>query len=115
MTDSNVIHINEVEEFDKLANSKSKLVVKFSAEWCAPCRSLAPIIEEMSTQEFPNIENLKFVDVNIDNIAELATRFRIKGIPTVLFISENEVIKEKVGMSTKEELIELIKAAFEQE
>ena len=77
-------NIKSKEEFDAI---KDKLIIAdFHADWCGPCRVVGPVIEELSTE---NVET-KFVKINIDENQELASRFTISAIPTVLVLKKQD-------------------------
>lgn len=99
-----VIHVTK-ESFDALVlNSPKPVLLDFWAAWCAPCRMLAPILDEIAA-EHPEIVVAK---VNIDQEMELAMRYGVISIPTVLVIRSGEVAAKTVGYSPKEELLSLI-------
>ena len=94
-------HINK-EEFDKeVLTSKEILLVDFYADWCAPCRMLAPILEE--------IEDVNIYKVNVDQEEELARSYGIMSIPCVISFKDGKEYKRSIGLVEKETLMELIK------
>ena len=95
-----VIEIKESEFFDKIKNSKNKVLVDCYADWCGPCRMLAPIIEDLSNE----VLDCDFYKINIDGASNIAEKYEIMSIPTLLYF-ENNVLKQKlIGFKTKEEL-----------
>lgn len=76
-------------------NSKGIQVVDFWAEWCGPCRAIAPIIEELATDYSGTV---KIGKLDVDSNPEVATRYGIRSIPTILFIKDGEVVDRHVGM-----------------
>ena len=91
----------EVKKFDGL------VVVDFWAPWCAPCRVIGPIFEELAKEHTAN-NKIKFAKVNTDENPGLAQNFSIRGIPTMKFIKNGEVVGEQVGAVPKEVIQELI-------
>ena len=87
------MEVNE-SNFKEFTGEKDRLVVlDFWAEWCGPCRMLAPVIEEIGT-EYPEVA---FGKVNVDEEAGLAQMFGIVSIPTLVFMKNGKIIKKSVG------------------
>ena len=94
------------EDFEKeVISSKVPVVVDFWAEWCAPCKMLTPILEELS-DEFKN--KILVVKVNLDENQDLAMKYSIRSIPTLLLFNKGELLDTKVGLSPKSDLISWI-------
>ena len=74
-------------------------MVDFWAEWCGPCRALAPVIDELAN-DFEN--KAKICKVNIDNENEIAAKYGIKSIPTILFFKDGQLYDTKTGADTKD-------------
>jgi thioredoxin 1 len=91
-------------EQDVLKSDKP-VVVDFWAEWCAPCRLIAPTIEALATEYEGKI---KVGKLNVDENAEVSARYQIRGIPTVLIIKNGEVAEQVVGVTSKANLSRLI-------
>tara|TARA_Y100000310_G_C20277165_1_gene620825 strand:- start:204 stop:530 length:327 start_codon:yes stop_codon:yes gene_type:complete len=89
----------------EILKSKTLTIVDFWAEWCMPCKMLAPIFEELS--KFYG-KRLKFAKVNTENNQDIASQFGISGIPTLLIINKGEVVDRIVGFASKEVLKEKI-------
>lgn len=82
---------------------KSDLVtlVDFWAEWCAPCKSIAPTVEELAVEYHGKA---KIGKLNVDENPKIATQFGIRGIPTLLLFKEGKVIQQMVGVKSKSEI-----------
>ncbi len=91
------------ESFDEFIN-KDNIIVDFYAKWCGPCRMLSPIIEEVSKEE--NIELLK---VDVDEHPDIAKRYGIMSIPTIILFKNGNEVKKNIGFLSKDELLEFIK------
>ncbi len=87
-------------ETDVLKSSKPVLV-DFWAEWCGPCRTLGPILDEVATEVGEKAQVLK---VNVDDNPELAQRYGIRGIPTMIFFKNGQAAKTLVGVQAKDEI-----------
>ena len=92
ITDSNI---------DTFLMEDKPLVIDFGAEWCAPCRILAPIIEELA-EEYKDRIDVGTCDVEDNNA--LATRHTIRNVPTLLFVRGGEIVERHVGMASAETL-----------
>lgn len=89
---------------ETLKNTNGLLVVDFWAEWCGPCKMLAPVIDEAAA-EMPDVT---FAKLNIDEEVEIAIKNGVASIPTLFFVKNGEVVKKSVGYITKDELTQII-------
>ncbi len=90
------------DSWDKeVLKSQQLVMVDFWATWCAPCRIVAPTVEELA-KEYEG--KAKFVKVNTDENSELATQYKIRGIPTLMFIRDGQVVDQIVGAVAKGQL-----------
>lgn len=101
-----MIEINNENEFDNLINENEVVVVKFGAEWCGPCKTLHPIMESISNE----MNEVKFAEVDVEDVSELTSRFRIRNVPTTLVIKSGEVVGKIVGSVGENEMKEKIKS-----
>lgn len=95
------LSLNKHNFAEEVFNSEKPVLVDFWAPWCGPCRMLAPVVEELAEE---NTETLKFGKVNIDEEPELAERFGVFSIPTLILVKDGEVIATSVGYKPKHEL-----------
>ena len=96
------------ETFASEVLEQSKLVlVDFWAEWCGPCKMLTPILEELSSELK---DKIKIVKVNLDENQDLAMKYSIRSIPTLLLFKEGNLIDTKVGLLPKNEIVTWFKS-----
>ena len=96
----------DAETFEKeISGSKVPMLVDFWAEWCAPCKALAPISDEISGELDSKVAIAK---VNLDDNQDLAMKYSIRSIPTLLLFKEGELLDMKVGLPSKSDLLEWI-------
>jgi thioredoxin 1 len=96
---------------EEVLNSDKPVLVDFWATWCAPCRALAPIIDEVA-KDFA--EQAKVVNVNVDENAETAGKYNIKGIPTLLLFNGGEIKSQIVGNTAKNNIAKMIQSQLQE-
>lgn len=102
-------NIND-KNFGEMIKSTDKMVlVDFWAEWCGPCRQLAPALEDASNDLQDKIEVFK---INIDENPETPSRFSVRGVPTILFFKNGELVNRQVGVLPKSKLYEKIEDVY---
>lgn len=87
----------------EVMNSDKPVLIDFWATWCGPCQMVGPIVDEIAEE----LTSIKVGKVNVDQAGELAKKFRVMSIPTLVLIENGEVKKTVVGAKQKEELLEL--------
>lgn len=90
---------------NEVINSDKPVILDFWAGWCGPCQMLTPIIDEIANESGNQI---KVGKVNIDEENELASKFNVMSIPTILAIKDGEVIDKKVGVQAKEAIVAMV-------
>ncbi len=89
----------------EVMKASEPVMVDFWAEWCGPCKMIAPVIEELA-QEYDG--QLKVCKLNTDNSPDISSQFQIMGIPSLLFFKDGEVIDKVVGAASKKQFKEKI-------
>lgn len=102
----NEINLNSNNFNEEIANTNKLVLVDFFATWCGPCKMLSPIISEIAN-EYSN--SVKVCKVNVDENQDLAIKYNIMSVPTLIFLKNGEFVKSSVGFCTKSELDNIIK------
>lgn len=92
--------------YKELIASGKAVVIDFWAEWCGPCRRISPLIDELYT-EFEG-KNITIGKCDVDANDEVAIEFKVRNIPTIVFIKDGQLVDKMVGASTKEAIKEKI-------
>lgn len=105
MANDKVIIITKDNFEDEVIKSDIPVLVDFWASWCGPCRAIAPIIDELANDFYGKA---KIAKVNVDEQGELAAKFRIMSIPTIMLFKDGQSVEKVVGAKTKEDFAALI-------
>ena len=92
-------------DFDEIISGEELTVIDFSASWCMPCRMLAPIFEQVANK----VPEANFYSIDIDDNEEIAKRYRIFSVPTLLAFKEGKVIDSLVGLNSFDEIMEFVR------
>ena len=106
---SKLQQVNESNFNEAVLNSDRPVVVDFWAEWCGPCKVLGPVLEELSGEV---ADKASIVKLNVDESRELAQRYGIRGIPTMIFFKNGEVVSTLVGNQPKDVILKNIQQVF---
>lgn len=96
-----ILYLDERNFKKETENQTLPIVLDFYADWCAPCQMLAPILEEIA-REFE--DKIKVGKINVDKSPDLATKFQVMSIPTLIFLKNGKKVNEAMGAMGKEEL-----------
>jgi len=99
-----VLNVNRSNFEEEVLNSQKTVLLDFWASWCGPCRMVGPILEEIA-QERPDI---KVVKVNVDDEPELANRFGIMSIPTMVVLEDGKIVNRSTGAKPKHAILALL-------
>ena len=103
---STVLHLTD-QNFDaEVIKSNLPVLVDFWAQWCGPCKMIAPIIDEIANDLKGQ---LKVTKVNVDDAQELAAKFNIMSIPTLLLFKDGKPVEQIIGALSKDQLVARIK------
>ena len=98
---------NENEFENQVLKSTLPVIVDFWAEWCGPCKMLTPILEELSDELKDEVNIIK---VNLDENQELAMKYSIRSIPTLLLFKDGDLLDTKIGLLPKKDIIEWLRS-----
>jgi thioredoxin 1 len=97
----NIVTLTQANFSTEVLQSQEPILVDFWAEWCGPCKMLAPILDELATEYTGRVRIGK---INIDEFQELAAQYGIRSIPTLLLFKKGQVAEQLVGLRSKRDL-----------
>lgn len=93
----------------EVMKAEQPVLVDFYADWCGPCKMMAPVVEELAAEYTGKV---KVGKLNVDDNTQSAARFRVMSIPTIVILKNGEVLDTVVGVVSKEELVEKLEKAL---
>ena len=99
-----VVHLTSKNFSETVEKEGVTAVVDFYADWCGPCKMFAPVFEELATE----VSDAVFCKVNVDNEEELAQRFGVMSIPTVIVLKDGKQVAQNVGLAGKQNILAMI-------
>ncbi|HZJ57621.1 MAG TPA: thioredoxin [Clostridia bacterium] len=109
MANEKIITLNSNNFEDEVMNSDVPVLVDFWAAWCGPCRMIAPIIDQLA-DDFDG--KAKIAKVNVDEERELASRYRVMSIPTLILFKDGQIADQTMGARPKSDLVKMIQGAL---
>ncbi len=101
-----IIQIKSSAEFEQeVLKSDKPVIVDFYADWCGPCKMLSPIIDEIADEKN---DQIKVCKVNVDENSELAQKYSVQSIPTLICFKNGDVHKKSLGLIPKEEVLKIV-------
>lgn len=92
-------------QFENLINSDIPVLIDFFAEWCGPCKAQSPILREIAGEMG---ERVKVIKIDVDKNPELATKYRIQGVPTLMLFKKGEIKFRQAGMMSKPQIMNVL-------
>ena len=105
----NIVHISDGSFDQDVLKAEGPVLVDFWAEWCGPCKMIAPVLEELAVEYG---EKLKVCKMDVDANPDTAPKYGIRGIPTLILFNNGEPAGTKVGALSKSQLAEFIDSAM---
>ena len=100
-----ILKVNSQNFEEEVLKSEKPVLVDFYADWCGPCKMLSPIVDQVAEEN----EDIKVVKVNVDDAQDLAMKYQVMSIPTLVVIKEGKEINRSVGLIDKNQVINMIK------
>ena len=97
-----IIHLEEEKQFKELTKAENKILVDFFANWCGPCKMLAPVLEKVES-------DVKVIKVDTDNFEDLSREYGVMSIPTLVLLEKGKEVKRNIGFIDKNSLEDWLK------
>ena len=99
-----VLHVNKDNFHNEVLNSEKPVLLDFFASWCGPCRMVGPILDEIAQER----EDIKVCKVDIDEQPELASRYRIMSVPTLMVLKDGNIVDQSIGAKPKHQILAMV-------
>ena len=98
------MNINKNNFYEEVINSEKPVLMDFWAPWCGPCRMVVPIVDEIAAEH----PEYKVVKINIDEEEELASRYKVYSIPTLMVMKNGQIVNQSVGARPKNQILAMM-------
>lgn len=99
-----VTMISSLEQYDQILKENAAVFADFYADWCGPCKMVGPVVEKLSSE----MTDVHFVKVNVDQFPQIAQRYGIMSIPTLIAFKNGEMIEQTVGFQPEDALKKML-------
>lgn len=93
-------------KFNTLINQDQLVLVDFYAEWCGPCKTMSPILQETKSVLK---DEVKIIKINVDQYQDLATEFSVRGVPTLILFKQGKMLWRQSGVLSSRDLVSIVK------
>jgi thioredoxin 1 len=107
MENSGAVNLDESNFEREITHSDKPVLVDFWAEWCGPCKLIAPLLDEIAREK---ADSVKIAKVNVDENQSLSSKYNIRAIPSLLFFKNGQLRDQVTGMTSKKDLLNRIEA-----
>jgi thioredoxin 1 len=99
-----LVHITKENYEQEVLQSKQTVLLDFYADWCGPCKMIAPILEEIAKER----EDIKIGKINVDNDMQLAMDFKVTSIPLLVVMKDGQAVAQSLGAVPKQKILDLL-------
>jgi thioredoxin 1 len=101
------IHVTDATFETEVSHFDKPVLIDFGATWCGPCRALSPVLDEIAAE---NSERFKVATIDVDESPVLAASFRIRSVPTLMFVKNGKLRDQQIGLISKSEIVKRLEA-----
>jgi thioredoxin 1 len=101
------IHVTDTTYETEVSKSDKPVLIDFSADWCPPCRALSPVLDEIAEE---NAGRFKITKVDVEESPALAASFKVRSLPTLLFVKDGKLLDQQIGLISKREIVKRLEA-----
>lgn len=109
MASDKIVNVTDANFEEEVLKSDKPTLIDFWASWCAPCKAIAPIVDELAAEYDGKI---KVTKMNVDENPATPSKFAVRGIPTLILFKDGKVLEQKVGAVPKAQLADMLKKAL---